>query len=412
MPIGLDIAADEAHADRLRRSMVDQLRQKLPDADRVMRAMLAVPRHRFVPEATFEDAYRVHGTVVTKRDQDGAPVSSASAPWVVAFMLAQADLREGQRVLEVGAGTGYNAALLQELVGPEGRVVTVDIDAESVERAQAALADSGADAVEVVCVDGALGAEAGGLWDRIVVTTGPSDIAPTWAEQLAEGGLLVVPLRWRGIWRGLTLRKTGARLVAESVEMYGFIPMQGLLSGEREVDLAGDGRLVVAVEADHPVCGGEFAEVLEAEPRIDWTGVRVGNAEDDQGLWTRIACAEPLAARYTRRLDDPDPVLAQAVPRAWTLALVNPDGRSIVYLAGRPDHEEAGRFELGVGVYGPDEGGLGAALAAHVRQWDADRLARPEVTIVAAGSPDTDLPPGAVIVDKPLCRMVFKWAQT
>lgn len=400
---------DEADGEGLRRHMVAQLRETLPAAGPVLQAMLMVPRHRFVPEAPIVDAYRVHFTVVTKRDDSGEAVSSASAPWVVALMLADADLRPGQRVLEIGAGTGYNAALLHALVGAGGRVVTVDIDADSVARARMALDRAGAGAVEVVCADGALGVDDGAPWDRIVVATGPSDIAPAWREQLAPGGLLVVPLRWRGIWRGLVLRKAGETLVAESIEQYGFIPMQGLLAGEREVDLAGDGRLRLAVDADHPARGGEFPRLLEREPRISWTGIRLGRSEDEQHLWTRIACAEPLAGRYSCRADGTDSALLHPLPRAWTLLLADPATSMIAYLVARPIADSPSAVELGIAVQGSGQTGLGERLAGHLRAWDAARTLPPDVVVVPSGARDDLVPPGAVIVDRPYCKLAVTW---
>lgn len=98
MDTSTSIAADEVDAKRLRRDMVPQLREALPLVEPVLHAMLTVPRHQFVPEAELANAYHLHSTVVTKRDESGAPVSSASAPWVVALMLADADLPPGQRV--------------------------------------------------------------------------------------------------------------------------------------------------------------------------------------------------------------------------------------------------------------------------------------------------------------------------
>src|SRR5262245_57665292 len=91
-------------------------------------ALLAVPRHLFVPGAALSEAYRDDATV-TKRDRDGVPVSSSSQPTIMAIMLDQLEVAPGHRVLEIGAGTGYNAALLAHLVGPAGAVVSVDIDA-------------------------------------------------------------------------------------------------------------------------------------------------------------------------------------------------------------------------------------------------------------------------------------------
>lgn len=105
----------------------------------VEQALRAVPRHQFIPEATAEHAYAAHTAFVTKRSPDGESLSSASAPTVVALMLDQLDVHPGQRVLEIGSGTGYNAALLAELTGPTGEVATLDIDPDIVARAQTAL---------------------------------------------------------------------------------------------------------------------------------------------------------------------------------------------------------------------------------------------------------------------------------
>ncbi|QYN37053.1 hypothetical protein K1T35_07305 [Pseudonocardia sp. DSM 110487] len=106
----------------------------------VQQALRAVPRHLFVPEVPLEEAYAVGSAVVTKRDPRGIPLSSASAPGIVALMLDQLDVRPGHRVLEIGSGTGYNAALLAELTGSGGQVVTMDIDPECTARVRSASA--------------------------------------------------------------------------------------------------------------------------------------------------------------------------------------------------------------------------------------------------------------------------------
>jgi protein-L-isoaspartate(D-aspartate) O-methyltransferase len=130
----------------------------------------AVPRHLFVPEASIEEACAAGSAVVTKRDPRGRPLSSASAPGIVAMMLDQLDVRPRQRVLEIGSGTGYNAALLAELAGPAGHVVTIDSDPESTSRTRAALARTGHTEVEVHPGDGALGTGDASVFDRIIVT--------------------------------------------------------------------------------------------------------------------------------------------------------------------------------------------------------------------------------------------------
>src|SRR5699024_436877 len=109
---------------------------------RVADAVASVPRHRFVPHAPLETAYG-HETVSVKDDADGASLSCASVPAIVAMMLEQADLAPGQRVLELGAGTGYNAALLAHLTAPGGRVTTIDVDPDLAARARTHLHDAG-----------------------------------------------------------------------------------------------------------------------------------------------------------------------------------------------------------------------------------------------------------------------------
>lgn len=118
--------------------------------------MRTVPRHVFVPEAPLEDAY-ANAPVHIKYDTVGTSISCASQPSIVALMLDQLDVQPGQRVLELGAGTGYNAGLLAHLVGENGHVTTLDVDDDLVEGARAHLAAAGITNVEAVTRDGALG---------------------------------------------------------------------------------------------------------------------------------------------------------------------------------------------------------------------------------------------------------------
>jgi protein-L-isoaspartate(D-aspartate) O-methyltransferase len=129
---------------------------------------------------------------VTLKDEHGAALSSSSQPGIMAQMLEHLHLMPGLQVLEIGAGTGYNAALLGELVGPHGRVVTLDVDATVAARARQQLA-SGGHRAEVVVGDGIEGWRAAAPFDRIVTATPPL-IPKAWLEQLRPGGLLEVPM--------------------------------------------------------------------------------------------------------------------------------------------------------------------------------------------------------------------------
>ena len=160
-----------------------------------------MPRHRFVERFWVgrDSAYEVGAdgwsaealglvysdeALITRRDAEGNPTSSASQPSVVAMMLEALDLEPGMRVLEIGAGTGYNAALMAEVVGDPRLVTTIDIDPDVVAQTRGLLARAGYGAVEVICGDGALGHAASAPFDRVVATVGCSDISWDWVEQM------------------------------------------------------------------------------------------------------------------------------------------------------------------------------------------------------------------------------------
>src|SRR5262249_47679139 len=130
-------------------------------------------------------------------------------------------------VLEIGAGTGYNAALLSDLVGPAGQVTTIDIDAEIAAEAEAHLAAAGYTSVRVLAGDGCLGVPDGALYDRVILTVGASDICPAWLEQLADGGLLVLPLWLRAAEASVAFRKRDGRVLSESLTACGFMRLRG-----------------------------------------------------------------------------------------------------------------------------------------------------------------------------------------
>ena len=119
-------------------------------------AFRTVRRHMFMPGVEPERAYRDEPLII-KSDPHRVPISSSSQPAIMARMLEQLDVRLGHRVLEIGTGSGYNAALLAQLVGETGAVVSVDIDVDLVEDARARLAECGVSQVTVGCGDGGSG---------------------------------------------------------------------------------------------------------------------------------------------------------------------------------------------------------------------------------------------------------------
>lgn len=171
------------------REMVDRLP---PMPANVARALERVPRHRFVPDEFVSEAYHDEPLPLS-------PDSTISAPHMVALQLEYANLRPGLKVLEVGTGFGYLAALLAELVTPGGHVYTVEIDPSLAREAIARLAATEyADRVTVVVGDGRKGFARHAPFDRIVISCATHAIERDWVIQLAPHGILEAPVgdRW------------------------------------------------------------------------------------------------------------------------------------------------------------------------------------------------------------------------
>ncbi|MGW4966382.1 methyltransferase, FxLD system [Nonomuraea sp. NPDC004186] len=349
-----------------RQAMVAHLRKRQDISDPVAAALLAVPRHLFVPGVDPGDAYRDE-PIVTKRDDAGRPISSSSQPAIMATMLDQLGVEPGHRVLEIGAGTGYNAALLARLAGPAGHVVSVDIDEDIVARAGRHLSAAGAERVEVVCADGVQGFAERAPYDRVIATVGVWDLAPAWLEQLGAGGRLVAPLDLRGVQVSVALERAGDHWASRSVAPCGFMRMRGAFAGpEAIVVLRQDPELMLGLPEWREI--GDVLAALDAEP--DEVAVD-GGEEVAYGpgvtLW--------LALRDSRCC-----VLTGRLGQGYGMSIGLVDGDAIALLGGRGAHVARGRGPTGPGLaaqgHGPGGAALAADLAGHVRAWN--EAGRPE----------------------------------
>ncbi len=188
----------------------------------VLAVMREVPRHEFVPEAQRPFAYA----------DSALPIGhgqTISQPFIVAFMTEQLAPRPGDRVLEIGTGSGYQAAVLARLVR---EVFTIEIVEPLGRRAAADLARLGFPNVQVRMGDGYLGWPEAAPFDAIIVTCAPEAVPAPLVAQLREGGRMIIPVGPQGGPQQLyRLEKRGGRLEQTAVLPVAFVPMTGAAQG-------------------------------------------------------------------------------------------------------------------------------------------------------------------------------------
>jgi protein-L-isoaspartate O-methyltransferase len=263
---------------------------------------------------------------------------------------------DGQRVLEVGAGTGYNAALLSHLVGRGGSVTSVDLDAAVTTEAAANLANAGFGGVRVVADDGWLG-RPGERFDRMIVTAECWDLSPAWVEQLADGGRLVVPLWLRpALTVAVAFEKVAsaagpapdhAVLVSRALTYCGFMPLRGPHGGPPRRALLRDVPWDLGDGGDAGD-GGDSGEAGDANRRRwiahldEATDERVGTMRD---LLRSPASVRPAPGavpgwRFRLSLKEPDAVCIFTMfpPLRDAVGLFDADARSLAVMEGERMH--------------------------------------------------------------------------
>lgn len=409
------ITTPTADAERLRNALVDQLRAdghaRTPAVETALRT---VPRHVFVPDASLEDAY-ANAPVHIKYDTDGTSISCASQPGVVALMLDQLDAQPGERILELGAGTGYNAGLLAHLVGESGHVTTLDVDDDLVEGARAHLASAGITNAQAVTRDGALGYAEAAPYDRIIATVGAHGVPHAWLQQLAPGGRLLVPQRLKGtVSRSIAYEQRDGRWVSLGSEMNTFMPLRrGIADDDRRViPLSTDGTVRLQAPAGLSIDADALAGVLDQPRTEEWTGMTVRAMESPEWMELFVTCSLPSglirmlfpqSAKGTLLTEDPYPSSTAAV-----------DKGAVTYLARRVSKEKTPEgdklWEFGVIGHGPGSDELAAKVAEAIRTWDREYRGR-EATfeLQPLDTPAIEQRPGLFALDTPLNRIVVDW---
>ena len=215
--------------DYRRAQMVESLRRGGVEDARVLDAMAEVPRHLFVPEAFRHQAYSDDVSIHIGEGQ------TISQPRIVALMTGAAEIEPGDRVLEIGTGSGYQAAVLSKLAR---FVFTVERVSSLARQAKAVLDHLGVDNVSVKVMDGTLGWRAqapttegqncaASPYDAILVTAGAPEVPAPLVEQLADGGRLVVPVGPRETQVLKVVERRGDRMFTGELKGACFVPLIG-----------------------------------------------------------------------------------------------------------------------------------------------------------------------------------------
>ena len=217
-PDAVDVAETDEFAET-RRAMIEiDIKERGISDRKVLDAMNNVKRHNFVPENVKSQSYADHPLPIGYGQ-------TISQPYIVALMTETLELKPDDKVLEIGTGSGYQAAVLAEIVDD---VYTIEIIEELADRAEQTLKSQGYENVKVKNADGYFGWEEYAPFDAIIITAAADHIASPLIEQLSDGGRLIIPLGSVMYYQTLTLAtKHGDDLETKYITSVRFVPMTG-----------------------------------------------------------------------------------------------------------------------------------------------------------------------------------------
>jgi protein-L-isoaspartate(D-aspartate) O-methyltransferase len=418
-----------ANVTPLNQALVDELKSngwiQTPGVEAAFRAVL---RHHFLPGRPLEEIYSDR-VIPTKQDEQGQWISSSSQPAIMAIMLEQLGLEPGHKVLEIGAGTGYNAALIAHIVGETGHIVTVDIDEDLVEAAREHLEATGFGQVEVVRADGGYGYLDAAPYDRIILTVGAPDIMPAWRDQLKSNGRMVLPLMLKGSMKSIAFERLGDSLESLSVKDCSFMQLRGDFASifSKPVQVGPDPNLMLETVDEFLIDSDKVYDLLRG-PGKHWpVNIEVTGWDVLMGsLWTWLSLRETQICKLMAK---GDLVEREIVPPligidgkqklAGTVALLNetglaalmrPPGHSLVLLPLDKLFTADKPFALFVRQFGSDAS-IAHRLITQIQAWDAAGRPSSDEMRVRVYAKDSEYvsAEGEFVVDKQWTKLVIEW---
>ncbi len=200
-----------------KQELIQILKEEGITDQKVLEAIQKVPRHLFVPKQHQDQAYVNYPLPIG----EGQTISQ---PFTVAFMLQALELKPNQKVLEIGTGSGYNAALIAELIKPKGKLYTTEIHEPLIKKAKQALKKY--KNTKIIKTDGSQGYGKGAPYDRIIATAAAKEIPQPWLDQLKDKGILIAPI---GQYTQVMIKITKIKNKIKKQELgdFQFVPLKG-----------------------------------------------------------------------------------------------------------------------------------------------------------------------------------------